>query len=85
MKAFFSRMFEQEIGKLRLCNTDSPITGRFGVIFTGKFEENIDVSIHRVPKQIFTVDLNVVRNAQSHANVMRYYCAEQVINMLFNL
>ena len=70
-------MAEQEIGKLLLCNLDTPKAGRFGPIFSGKFEETITVNIHKIPKQDFSVDLNLIRRVQSHSNVMRYYCAEQ--------
>jgi hypothetical protein len=70
-------MVEQEIGKLILCNLDTPLTGCFGPIFSGKFEETISVSIHKIPKQEFYVDLTLIRRVQSHSNVMRYYCAEQ--------
>lgn len=70
-------MAEQEIGKLLLFNLDTTKGGRFGPIFSGKFEETITVSIHKIPKQEFYVDLNLIRRVQSHSNVMHYYCAEQ--------
>ena len=70
-------MAEQEIGKLLLRNLDAPKGGRFGPIFSGKFEETITVSIHKTPKQDFSVDLNLIRRVQSHSNVMRYYCVQQ--------
>jgi len=74
----------KEIGKLRFCQSDdhyqsfdSSIKGHFGRVFKGDFEETVDVAIERIKKRDFIVELDVIRKAQNHPNILRYYCSEE--------
>jgi len=73
----------KEIGKLRFCQYSDQsfesinIKGRFGRVFKGDFEETVDVAIERIKKRDFIVELDVIRKAQNHPNIIRYYCSEE--------
>ena len=75
-------MDTQEHGKLRFCRTDSLSIGKFGSTFRGTFERTIDVAIKRILLKEYIVDLEVLRQAQNHSNILRYYCSEQDIEYM---
>lgn len=71
-----------KIGKLSFCSIESSVKGRFGRIFKGKFEESVIVAIERIKNRDFIVQLDVIRKAQNHPNVLRYYCNEQDVDFV---
>ena len=78
------RIIEEISPKLHYCRRDSVFcpSGRFGSIFKGTFEGTVDVSIRRILKTDFTVELNVLRKTQSHPNILRYYCSEEDVEFM---
>jgi serine/threonine protein kinase len=64
------------IGRLSL-SRDSFGKGPHGKVFHGRFEDMVDVSIVRVDKSEFSVDLKVLRTTDIHPNIVRFYCAEE--------
>ena len=68
----------EELRKLTFCQNDPlAVTGHYGTVFKGKFEQAMDVSVTRILKREFSVNLDVLRKSQNHPNILRYYCNEQ--------
>ena len=60
----------------KICySCDHSISGRFGEIFCGTYEKLIKVTILRIVKTEFKVELKELLIAQNnHQNVLRYFC-----------
>ena len=70
-------------GKLSFTRTDRiGKTGRFGSIFRGKFENITDVAIKRILKSELKVELDVLHKAQTHSNILRYFCSEEDVEYM---
>ncbi len=76
--------FSMELhGKLSFTRTDSiGKPGGFGSIFRGKFENITDVSIQRILKSEYKVELEVLHKTQTHSNILRYYCSEEDVEYM---
>ena len=69
-------------GKLSFCRKDSITFGCFGTTFCGTFEGLTKVAIKHILKKEFTVDIEVLHLAQSHPNILCYFCNEQDIEYM---
>lgn len=64
---------EDRIGKIRFCRRDNLGSGRFGSVFQGKYDDKYDVAVKRVVHTDFLVEIDVLKKAQNHPNILRYY------------
>ena len=52
------------------------VVGKYGKVFTGRYEDAVDVSVLRIDKSEFTVDKRILRATDLHPNIVRFYGAE---------
>ena len=52
---------------------DHVTKGQFGTIFHGKWRDNVQVTIERVEKNWFSIDLEAIRKTQDHPNIICCY------------
>ena len=75
-----SRKVIRTIGRLKFCKCGEPNCilgiGTYGIVFRGRFEDAIDVAVKRVDKFLTKIQVDVLRKADSHQNILRYYDKE---------
>ena len=64
------------IGKLSYHGDSVVGKGRYGKIFRGQFEDAVAVSILRVDKSEILVDTKILRQTDTHPNILRFYGVE---------
>ena len=76
-----SRFVYQEmerIGKLNFSRLDLIGKGRYGWVFKGKYNKGmIDVAVKRVEKRESQVESLLLSKADSHPNIVRYFCTKE--------
>lgn len=63
------------IGQLSI-NLDEKVSGQYGKVFRGCFQDVVDVSILRVDKTDYTIDADLLRKVDLvhlHPNIVRFY------------
>jgi hypothetical protein len=73
---------EDRIGKLRFCRRDNLDSGRFGSVFRGKYDDKLDAAINRIVHTDYLVELDVLKKAQNHPNVLRFYGSDRDIEFV---
>ena len=67
---------ETTVGKLKF-NKRNGVIGRSSgtFVYRGKYEDKIDVAIKRIQRDD-DVEINILKEAHSHPNVVKYYTTE---------
>ena len=55
---------------------DGGVVGRYGKVFTGRYEDAVDVSVLRIDKTELAVDKTILWKVDLHPNIVRFYGAE---------
>ena len=64
------------IGQLSI-NLDEKVSGQYGKVFRGRFEDAVNVTISRVDKSEISVDTKMLRSMDQHFNIVRFYGATE--------
>ena len=69
------------IGKLSFCTCGKPNCllgkGGFGDVYRGKFDGQVEVAVKRVDKFRTKVETDILRKADCHPNILRFYITEE--------
>ena len=67
----------ETIGQLDFYQMDSLGSNYYGTLFCGTFKKTVEVAITKINKIDFHVDVNVLKKAQSHKNILRFHGIEE--------
>ncbi len=68
---------EKTVGKLKFFRENTLGHGSYGTtVFKGMFENTISVAIKRVDILRATVEIDILRRAHIHPNIVNYYITE---------
>ena len=63
------------VGELSF-SLDAGVVGKYGKVFTGRYENAVNVSVLRIDKSEFTVDKRILWATDLHPNIARFYGVE---------
>ena len=67
-----------DIGRLSIFQPgDTVVKGHYGKVYSGQYDEAVDVTILRIDKSENKVDTKMLRQTDMHPNIVRFYGAEE--------